>query len=308
MKEFLEKASKAYYEGNPIITDEEFDELARKYEYEGVGYSSDFKFAHLYPMYSLQKVYPGDKLPFEDTNDLEVIVTPKLDGAAVSIRYSEGELVLALTRGDGKKGLDITEKIKTLVPNKIKFKGEVQITGEVVAPKHIENARNYASGSLGLKSWKEFHERPLNFIAYDLQPYFITTWLASMVALQESGFYTVLGSDWDQYPRDGKVFRISNNQRYLDMGYTSRHPRGAFALKQRPNGVVTKLLDVVWKTGKSGVVSPVAILEPVKVGDATVSRATLHNFAHIESLGLELGCDVEVVRSGEIIPKIVRRV
>jgi DNA ligase (NAD+) len=104
------------------------------------------------------------------------------------------------------------------------------------------------------------------------------------------------------------VFRINDYRRFYDAGYTSKHPRGAFALKERKGGVVTKLLDVDWQVGRSGIVSPVAILEPVVIGEATVSRATLHNIKYIRELDLEVGCLVEVVRSGEIIPRIVRRI
>ena len=81
---------------------------------------------------------------------------------------------------------------------------------------------------------------------------------------------------------------------------------GAFALKKE--GVVTILKDVKWQVGKSGVVSPVAILDPVKIGDAWVQKATLHNMDYIQELNLEIGCIAEVIRSGEIIPRIVRRV
>jgi DNA ligase (NAD+) len=95
---------------------------------------------------------------------------------------------------------------------------------------------------------------------------------------------------------------------YKEMGFTAHHPRGAYALKTREKGVVTELLDVVWNTGKSGVVAPVAILEPINIGGATISRATLHNIGFINQLDLEIGCSVEVIRSGEIIPRIVRRV
>lgn len=72
--------------------------------------------------------------------------------------------------------------------------------------------------------------------------------------------------------------------------------------------MITTLLDVVWQVGKSGVVSPVAILEPILIGDATVSKATLHNIEYIRDLDLEIGCQVEVIRSGEIIPRVVKRV
>lgn len=302
MNDFLKKASKAYYEGNPIISDAEFDELAKKVSFTDVGYSSDFKWSHLYQMFSLFKVYDGDKLPFSHAT----IVTPKLDGAAISLRYSEGALVLALTRGDGKKGIDITEKMRTLVPNNINIMGEVQITGEVVCPSSVPNARNVAAGSLNLKSLEEFKTRPLSFVAYDVFPKQCETWTEDLATL--SGFSTVLDSDWSEFPQDGKVHRIDNNKIFEELGFTSHHPRGAYAYKEQKDGVVTKLLDVVWQVGKSGVVSPVAILDPVVIGEAVVSRATLHNMKYINELGLEIGCNVEVIRSGEIIPRIIKRV
>jgi DNA ligase (NAD+) len=104
------------------------------------------------------------------------------------------------------------------------------------------------------------------------------------------------------------VYRLRDNFKFKEMGHTSNHPRGAFALKEQKQGVETTLKDVVWQLGKSGVVSPVAILDPVEIGGATVSRATLHNIEYIRDLDLEIGCRVEVIRSGEIIPRIVRRV
>ena len=155
---------------------------------------------------------------------------------------------------------------------------------------------------------EEFKARPLTFIAYDIQPKKYDYWYEEMNWLKSQGFNTVMASDWPEFPQDGLVFRIDSNDKYEELGHTARHPRGAYAFKQRQEGVVTKLLDVDWRVGKSGVVAPVAILEPVMIGDATVSRATLHNYAHIQSLGLEIGCNVEVIRSGEIIPRIVRRV
>lgn len=306
MYNFLEKASKAYYEGNPIISDEEFDALSEKQNFASVGYKSDFRFSHLHPMYSLQKVFEGEDSPFSVTS--EVIVTPKLDGAAVSLRYSDGELVLGLTRGDGKKGLDITDKMRLLVPTQIGYLGEVQVTGEVVCPSIVTNARNVASGALNLKSLEEFHSRPLTFVAYDIFPKAHDFWAESLKKLRNFGFHTVLDQDWSDYPHDGKVFRIDNVDVFEQMGYTAHHPRGAFALKEKKAGVVTKLLDVVWQVGKSGIVSPVAVLEPVMVGEAIVSRATLHNIDYIRELDLEIGCNVEIIRSGEIIPRILRKV
>lgn len=318
--EYLELCNRKYAEGNPILPDEVYDRLVENTELETqVGYKpqdkpyynippTDSRFKHPYPMYSLQKVFVGeDKEPDWDSKKPH-IMTAKLDGAAVSITYIEGVLTQALTRGDGKAGLDITGKIKTLVPNKIWSKGLKQITGEVVAPKNIPNARNYASGALNLKDLEEFKSRNLTFIAYGVQPAICAEWTEDMSMIKDMGFNTVTQSDWNEFPHDGKVVRVDSNIYFETLGHTSHHPRGAFALKTRQAGVVTRLLDVEWNVGKSGAVSPVAILEPCIIGEATVSRATLHNIGYIEALDLEIGCGVEVIRSGEIIPRIVRRV
>ena len=305
MKEFLDKAAKAYYEGNPIISDDEFDALAAAHSYESVGTSDGAEVTHTYPMYSLQKVFEGETWP-DVFKTSTVVQTVKLDGAAVALTYSDGKFLMGLTRGDGKKGRVITRLLKHLVPARIERKGLIQITGEVVASKEISNARNYASGALNLKDEEEFLTRDLTFIAYDVWPKQTSFWSEDLKSLSE--FFTVLDSDWSQFPDDGFVLRIDSNVEFGRLGHTAHHPRGAFALKRKPQGVVTKLLNVKWDVGKSGVVTPVAILEPVKIGDATISRATLHNLKFIRDMNLEIGCNVEIVRSGEIIPKIVRRV
>ena len=92
------------------------------------------------------------------------------------------------------------------------------------------------------------------------------------------------------------------------LGFTAHHPKGSVARKDLKEGVLSTLVDVVWQVGKSGVVSPVAVLDPVDIEGATVSRATLHNIQYIRTLNLEIGCQVEVIRSGEVIPRVVRRV
>ena len=308
MHEFLDKASVSYYEGYPIISDEEFDLLAEKHNYNTVGYTVTDAVPHAYQMYSLQKCFNLDDAPLDVD---KCICTPKLDGAAVSLLYAAGTLVLALTRGDGKQGRDITDKMRWLVPTHISNKsGLIQITGEVVAPKEITNARNYAAGSLNLKDISEFRSRAENlcFVAYDIQGRGDTTFRKAMKCLAHNGFNVVTDFDSSAYPTDGEVYRVDSYDSFYKMGYTAHHPRGAFALKEQKEGVITELLDVVWQVGKSGVVSPVAILRPVEVGEALVSRATLHNIEYIRSLNLEIGCNVEVIRSGEIIPRIVRRV
>ena len=308
MKDFIEKAACAYYSGYPIISDEEFDALVAKYNYNDVGYQVTDGVPHMFRMYSLQKVFNLDDIP---TPNSKYVRTPKLDGAAVSLLYVNGHFALGLTRGDGNLGRDITLKLEELVPLSIPMKGEVQITGEIVCPSSVPNARNVAAGSLNIKDIHEFRARArdLVFVAYDMQfEKDYSNYIDAMNALAHEGFNVVTTFDHSNYPTDGWVYRINDQKSFQKMGHTAHHPRGAFALKEQKEGVHTELLDVVWQVGKSGVVSPVAILDPVEVEEAIVGRATLHNIEYIRSLDLEIGCVVEVIRSGEIIPRILRRV
>ena len=305
MKEFLDKACTMYYEGYPILSDDEFDMLADKHQYNAVGYKVTDAVPHTYRMYSLKKCFDLTDAPLSIEDCIE---TPKLDGAAVSLLYVEGLLQLALTRGDGIQGRDITDKMRLLVPEEISITNLVQITGEVVAPSSVPNARNFASGSLGLNDLEEFATRPLAFVAYGQERVVNRNYDATLEGLERIGFNTALSFDCTDYPTDGIVYRLRDNFEFEKMGHTSNHPRGAFALKEQKMGEITTLSDVVWQLGKSGVVSPVGILDPIEIGGATVSRATLHNIEYIRDLDLEIGCQVEVIRSGEIIPRIVRRV
>ena len=321
-KELLDKASKAYFEGSPFLSDQEFDALAKKEDYERVGYNPDARMLHMFPLYSLQKVFEGEDTP--PVYKSKVIETPKLDGAAISIQYKNGKLFSVITRGDGKAGIEVTNKFlnNSIVPQKlypeytfagstghyIKNQGLLQVTGEIVAPKEIPNARNYAAGALNLKDTEEFKRRNLTFIAYNIEPNISSTYDGDMSHLKYSGFNTAIDSEWDEFPTDGKVFRVNDNIEYLTLGYTSHHPRGAYAFKTREEGIETTLLDVIWQTGKSGKVTPVAILEPIEIDDAIISRATLNNVAYIKSLNLEIGCRVKVIRAGKIIPRVIERV
>lgn len=313
MKDFLDFASQRYYAGQPVISDDEFDKLAERYNYTYVGAPVRDGVPHVFPMYSLKKCYTDE--PIIQLSG-EVVITPKLDGAAVAILYVNGKYAQALTRGDGKRGQDITDKIKHLVPENIDTDISIlQVTGEIVAPKTISNARNYAAGALNLKNIEEVKTRQLKFIAYGVKPSIYDTFLADLGFLEKQGFIDVHQYAFKVqmkyiepiYPTDGEVYRLNSNKDFEQAGYTGSHPRGAFALKERQEGVITTLLDVIWQVGRTGQVAPVAILEPVKVGEATISRATLHNMKYIEELNLELGCQVEIIRAGEIIPRVVRR-
>jgi DNA ligase (NAD+) len=305
MRTLLDNASKMYYEGTPVMSDASFDILSAHFDYDMLGHHITDGLPHYHRMYSLQNVFDTEEFP---TNINDYVTSPKLDGAAIAILYVNGQLTLACTRGDGIHGRDITEKIKTLVPNTITSDGIVQITGEVIAPKSIPNARNYAAGALNLTSMTVFGQRDLTFVAYDQVEHGFNLWTQAMLNLEAQGFNVVTKFDVSDFPTDGTVYRIDELDKFRALGHTSKHPRGAFAHKVQAAGVVTKLLNVIWQVGKSGVVSPVAILKPVKVGDATVSKATLHNIKYIHELELEIGCNVEVIRSGEVIPRVVRRV
>ena len=314
LKDYLDKCAAAYYAGEPVISDAAFDLLSDVAGYDKVGaVQHENVKPHVYQMFSLQKFYEGENKtrPLEGITDVSVSI--KLDGAAVSLLYIDGELVRALTRGDGISGQDITDKIlstNSLIPHKVSgLTGVYQITGEIVAPKHIENARNYAAGALNLKDCEQFKTRALSFFAHGVYPFLSKTYDQDMSALKALGFGTIKESELDKvYPSDGVVFRANNNQAFKELGYTSKHPRGAYALKTRADFVETKLLSVEWQVGKTGKVTPIAILEPVMIGDAMISRATLNNPGFIETLGIQIGDTVAVIRAGDIIPCILHKV
>lgn len=309
---FLDEASKAYYNGNPIISDEQFDYLAELVWYNKVGTADSNTKKHYRRMYSQQKYYYGEGSdPLMKYVSDPKVITPKLDGAAIEALYIGGELVQVLTRGDGIEGRDVTSKFilssKSILPKFIDFKQVVQVSGEITTDKEVQNARNYASGALNLIDQEEFNSRVLYFTAYDVYPTTEELYSRSLEELTKLGFKTVLDEEWcSKFETDGKVIRINSNKIYNALGFTAKHPRGSFALKERKTGAVSKILDIVWQTGKSGKVTPVAILEPCVVEGATISRATLNNIGFIKALGVDIGSVVEVQRSGGIIPTIVR--
>lgn len=310
LTQFLDIASRHYYAGTPIISDEQFDRLSESCGYNKVGAKQhDDVEAHLFPMYSLQKWYEDEAVTNPLAAEKNVVMTPKLDGAAVSLVYIDGVFVRALTRGDGKEGRVVTNKLARLVPKTISEFGVVQVTGEVCAPLHVENSRNYAAGALNLGSVEEFSTRSVEFFAYQATLPLTGSYTEDLKILKKNGFNTVFDQNLHEiYPTDGVVFRVDSNHRFDELGYTSKHPRGAYARKTRGECVETTLLAVEWQVGKSGKVTPVAILEPVLVGDATVSRATLNNPGFIEALDLHIGDRVAIRRAGEIIPEIVHKV
>lgn len=308
--EYLTNAARQYYAGSPIISDEVFDRLAESIGYSEVGSKQHEHIeAHYFPMYSLQKHYEDEGKPPQLVGKTDS--SPKLDGAALDFLFVDGQLMRVLTRGDGTNGTVVTDKFlaTNLIPHEIPVLEPTQVTGELCAPKHIENARNYASGSLSLNDVNEFRTRAVEFFAYGVQPNQTGMFHLDMKRLKIWGFNTVKDPELHNiFPCDGVVHRLDNYSEFYAAGYTSKHPKGAYALKERGVAVETTILAVEWQTGKSGKVTPVAILEPVMVGDAVVSRATLNNIAFIRALDLRVGDRVGVVRAGEIIPQITHKV
>ncbi len=312
INEFLNLAARHYYNGFPIISDAQFDQLADSVDYAAVGSKQHENVEkHLYRMYSLQKFYPDDKI-VAPLSEYELSMTPKLDGAAVSLLYIDGQLARVLTRGDGIEGRIVTEKFlaTNLVPHFIENVPKLfQINGELASPKHIDNARNYAAGALNLGSIEEFKSRAVTFFAYGLYPFLTESFTKDIQFLSKNGFNTVMDAELHNiYPTDGIVFRIDNNKDFESLGYTSKHPRGAYARKERQESVETKLLDVEWQVGKSGKVTPVAILEPIIVEGKNITRATLNNPGFINALDLYIGCSVGVRLAGQIIPEVTHKI
>lgn len=307
----LRRAWVAYAAGNPFMSDAEFDALASSYgfdEFEEGDVAKKVKHAHR--MYSLKKVFDEEPSPITG----EQVESPKLDGAAINLYYDDrGTLVQAATRGDGIEGEDITDKVYLLnsVLKKVPFTLEygIQISGEICAPETVKNSRNYASGALHLKSAEEFKEREKNltFVAYSVQPPLSETYSRDIELLKNRGFHTILDDGLDIFPQDGTVYRLDNNADYYNAGYTAKHPRGAYARKQSSDVAVeeTVLTEVIWDTGRSGKITPVAHFEPVVIDDATISKATLNNVGFIEEMELEIGDTILVTRSGGIIPKVL---
>lgn len=307
MKNFLEKASKAYYRGEPIITDPQFDYLANKYGWVEVG-AKEGRVKHMTRMYSLRNIYEDENKADTEFNGA-VITTPKLDGASLALVYDDGFLISATTRGDGIEGKDCTHLIVSHpnIPKTVPYLHKMQITGEVVTPKTVKNARNVAAGALNLKDIEEFGKRDITFIAYGIYPATEETYMQDMKVLQSWFFNTVINSDYSAFPRDGIVFRVDDNQEFENLGYTNKHPRGAFALKVRDDEPLaeTTLRKVVWQVGKGGKVTPVAHFDPVELSDAIISKATLNNAGFVEDLKLDIGGKILVRRAGKVIPQVV---
>lgn len=297
----------AYEQGNSPLSDEEYDAFYAK---EGEELGTSGTVMHLRPLTSLKKVFVGEDK--EPSLGGDCVRLPKLDGLALSLQYRKGILVSAATRGNGVFGQDVLDKVilAQCVPTTIDFDGELQVDGEFVCPSEFPNARNIAAGALvHIKNAQDFLSRckeyNFAFYAYRIGVGFSKDFVEDMYFLRKLGFNTVIDEGTSNYPTDGIVVRLLNNQAFYDAGITSNCTNGGYALKTRKESVPTILLDVIWQTSPKGRVSPVGLLEPVDIDGATVSRVTLHNVNFIRKAGVRYGARVGVIRAGDIIPRIM---
>jgi len=269
----------------------------------------------------------------------EITVEPKWDGVSLNVVYNQGRLEVASSRGDGTVGEVLTDNSMLLdgLPSSLSrpFPEFVEVVGEVVMPmelwrsvkKEYKDPRNAAAGILrgGDKSAGSLLEE-LKFIPYGIgrkvgkQP---KSGIEIYELLKKLGFGnaykpTVLGRDWDgviddyknpeEIPTDGLVFKANDVGVRLGIGNNNNHPKWAIAYKYPEKESLTTLTEIIAQVGKTGVVTPVAIFEPVLVGNATVGRASLHNYPYAKALGITTGVNTSlaVIRAGAVVPKITR--
>ena len=271
-------------------------------------------------------------------------IEPKLDGASVEVVYESGRLVQASTRGDGETGEDITLNVRTIksLPLKIAHTGKLTIRGEIViyrrdhdalnAEREAEglepfaNPRNAAAGAVRMMDPREVAKRPLRVLLYQIveAAEIAATQNESLEWLEKQGLPTHrrhVVVDWEgvqsaiaaidkarkTYPFeiDGAVIKVDSFRHQDMLGMTSKFPKWAMAFKFAAEQAHTKLLDIVVQVGRTGTLTPVAVLDPVELAGTTVSRATLHNAGMVESLDVRVGDMVVIQKAGEVIPQVV---
>ena len=368
--------SKKYYdEDKPEITDYEYDMLMnelKKLEKENPQYitkdsptqkvgghaKEDFKkVTHEVPLQSLQDIFSFDELYDFDKRikekadeygikEVNYCVETKIDGLSCAIKYENGMLVQAATRGDGNVGEDVTPNVKTIktVPNKIKDNINLTVRGEVFINKEefeklneereilgetlFANARNAAAGSLRQLDSKITAKRPLDIYIFNVQKIegktFNSHW-EELNYLKSIGFNVVpfrslckninevkkaideIGEKREElgFGIDGAVVKVDDLKFREELGTTFKVPKWAIAYKYPPEKKETILKDIVCQVGRTGVITPMAILEPVKVAGSTISKTTLHNEDFIKEKDLKIGDHVIIQKQGDVIPEVV---
>lgn len=282
----------------------------------------------------------NEKLP-----RLEYTVELKFDGLTLNLTYKDGILINAATRGNGIIGEEILSQVKTIktIPLNISYKGLVEISGEGIMPisslenynrnndVKLKNPRNAAAGALRNLDPKVTKSRNLEAYIYNIgymNPVNLNSQTEAFEFLKDNGFnvypFLEIAHNFTEITEiiekikelrknidvltDGVVIKINDFRTREVLGYTNKSPRWALAYKFEAEEYTTILKDVVWNVGRTGKVTPVAILEPVDIDGVTVSRATLNNYDDIIRKGVEIGAGVVIRRSNDVIPEILSAV
>ncbi len=282
----------------------------------------------------------------ETYNDIELVSELKIDGLAISLTYKNGKFVQGLTRGDGVIGEDITNNLKTIkaIPLKLFEDIDVEVRGEIYMPitsfeklnkiqiennqKPFANPRNAAAGSIRQLDPNITASRDLSIFIYAAifdKSANILTHSAALDKCKSLGFkvnnYRICKnineviafcdemSEYRKtlnYATDGVVIKVNSIAMQNELGFTARAPKWATAFKFPPEEVWSELLDVEFSVGRTGVITPVAIIKPVNLSGSVVSRASMYNFDEIQRLDISLNDEVLIKKAAEIIPKVVR--
>ncbi len=360
--ELLNKASVEYYENNnEIMSDKEFDklydellELEKKENLvldnsptKKVGSYTIVdglkKVTHSEKMLSLDKTKEVSKL-VEFAKDEECVLSSKMDGLTVILSYENGELISAVTRGNGTFGEDITHNAKVFknIPKKINYKGQLTIRGEAIitfssfekineklsAEEKYKNPRNLVSGTVRSLNNKVVSDREVYLYAFNLVNYneidfdFEDKKTNSFKFLEKLGFTIVPFKIVDksnlekaveqfemeilkqQFGTDGLVLTYNSYSFSEEQGVTAKFPKHSIAFKWQDEEEETILREVVWNTTRTGVINPVAVFDDIDLLGTTVNRASLHNVSIIKSLELGIGDTIKVYKANMIIPQI----
>lgn len=346
--EFLSKKiikyKRAYYEGNPTISDAEYDRLEAKLRnldpdhpiLKFVGTDKAGKVLHDPLMLSANKLPTVEKIikwAKKWAKDDKIVVGYKIDGLTVKLIYLDGILIQGSTRGDGERGDDITEQARFLkdVPHEIPEKNYCEIRGEAYIPLSTFNslegehkaARNLATGTIRTKDPEKVKERGISFMAFELiiprkdinmarKIEILNKWgfkSADIKLITSNEIKSVYEDVCDHrldfdFEMDGLVFKINSAKIQKNMGNTEHHPRWMSALKFPAKQESTIIKEIVWQVGRTGKLTPVANLEPIELAGATISRGTLHNKKFVEEENYATGDKIFLIRSGDVIPKI----
>ena len=295
------------------------------------------KVQHNHPMLSLDKTKSLEELN-EFCGNQTVFLSLKLDGLTCSLYYLDGKLRRAETRGNGIIGEDITHNALVIpsIPKYIDYKDELVVDGEIICMNHnflqfandYANSRNFASGSIRLLDSKECEKRNLTFVAWEMVKGYehVNSAIDKLQGLRKLNFHVVpfeiiykesitdqlveslkMAADIAGYPIDGLVAKYDNISYGKSLGATAHHRRDGLAFKFFDEAMSTHLIDIEWTMGRTGVLTPVAVFEPIEIEGSTVERASLHN---VSVLGETLhgwgwkGQRVDVFKANMIIPQI----